>query len=301
MKQATIYALLLGFALPALAQTPNTTSAERYFPLEVGNVWEYEGFDLIGEKPIYQRRTITRDTLVAGQRYFRYDRAVLNEEGDVVGSLGALYVRFDTLATAIRVLEDVPPFDILPNCALGEDFSSGGVCEVSSDLTCEAIYGGDYDVPITIGAETVTASAKSVDTQGCELDSLFVADIGFTQFFTFGANFALRYARVGGAEYGEPFAVVTESGPDTPALALSVYPTPSSGSVTASLSLDEAQQVRFAVYDVLGRRVLSGDLGARPAGEAQHGLDAARLPAGVYLVRLTGDAGAAATARLVRQ
>jgi hypothetical protein len=67
------------------------------------------------------------------------------------------------------------------------------------------------------------------------------------------------------------------------------------------MSLDRPQRVTLAVYDVLGRRVLADDLGVHPAGEASHRLDLAALPAGVYVVRLDGDAGAWVTARIVRQ
>ncbi len=66
------------------------------------------------------------------------------------------------------------------------------------------------------------------------------------------------------------------------------------------LSLDAPQRVRLAVFDVLGRRVLSADLGWA-VGEVARRINTARLPAGVYLVRLTGDAGATATAHFVRQ
>jgi len=40
--RAVLFVLLLFLTTPILAQTPDTTSAERYFPLEVGNEWEYE-------------------------------------------------------------------------------------------------------------------------------------------------------------------------------------------------------------------------------------------------------------------
>jgi hypothetical protein len=88
--------------------------------------------------------------------------------------------------------------------------------------------------------------------------------------------------------------------PKPAAAALTVFPNPLRSDATVRFSLDRPQRVTLAVYDVLGRRLLVRDLGVQPAGEAQHRLDVASLPSGVYVVRLGGDAGTRATARIVR-
>ncbi|MEP0548356.1 MAG: T9SS type A sorting domain-containing protein [Rhodothermales bacterium] len=112
----------------------------------------------------------------------------------------------------------------------------------------------------------------------------------------------LEYARVGALEFGtERFPVAAEpTAPEESALTLAVYPNPVRGDATVRFALDVPQRVTLAVFDVLGRRVLTTDLGPQPAGEAMHRLDVARLPAGLYVVRLTGDAGTSGTARIVR-
>jgi hypothetical protein len=115
-------------------------------------------------------------------------------------------------------------------------------------------------------------------------------------------DFALRYALIDGVAYGAPaFPVVIEDAPSASGLALAVYPNPTRNVATARLTLDVPQRVTLAVFDVLGRRVHTADLGVQPAGETAHRLGLAALPAGLYVVRLAGDAGATAVTRIVRQ
>ncbi len=68
--------------------------------------------------------------------------------------------------------------------------------------------------------------------------------------------------------------------------ALGVYPTPFSDRTTVRYALEEAAEVRVAVYDVLGRRVALLADGMVEAGTHEATFEAADLPSGVYLVRL---------------
>lgn len=66
----------------------------------------------------------------------------------------------------------------------------------------------------------------------------------------------------------------------------SAFPNPAQASATIRFSLPEAQHVRLAVYDVLGRLVATLADEVRAGGEHPVRLDASGLPAGTYLVRL---------------
>ncbi|WP_420454950.1 endonuclease [Rubrivirga sp.] len=71
---------------------------------------------------------------------------------------------------------------------------------------------------------------------------------------------------------------------------VALYPNPTSGPATVALLLDAPAKVTAEVVDVLGRRVALVEAGERAVGVVQVDLDLARVPAGVYLVRLTaGD------------
>jgi hypothetical protein len=72
-----------------------------------------------------------------------------------------------------------------------------------------------------------------------------------------------------------------------------VHPNPTASRAAISLDVRTAQAVRVAVFDVLGRRVAVLHEGPLGAGAHRLRLDAAALPAGVYVVRATGDGLAA--------
>ena len=68
---------------------------------------------------------------------------------------------------------------------------------------------------------------------------------------------------------------------------LPAVPNPAASATELSFTLDAAQDVRLAVYDVLGRQVALVAEGARGAGTHTATVDASRLPSGVYVARLT--------------
>ncbi|MEM8599275.1 MAG: FG-GAP-like repeat-containing protein [Bacteroidota bacterium] len=90
----------------------------------------------------------------------------------------------------------------------------------------------------------------------------------------------------------------TAQRPDTPALA-AAYPNPFRGAATLTLTLPEAQAVRVALYDVLGREVALLHEGTASAGSLTLEVDGTRLASGVYVVRAEG-ATFVATQRLTR-
>ncbi len=84
-------------------------------------------------------------------------------------------------------------------------------------------------------------------------------------------------------------SVATTNGPEA-AFSLTVGPNPTRGDATVRFTLDRAQRARLALYDVLGREVsvVEGTFGA---GESSARLATSALPAGVYVLRLEGEAG----------
>ncbi len=291
---ATLCTLLLVLAGAVCAQTPDTTSAERYFPLEVGNVWEYNALS-----PVYgfgyERREVTGDTLVDGVRYFRYTSQWLDLDGGT-GPFQSAYLRFDTLSTEIRrSAAGGWPHDILLDFPLGAPFGS----EIDYDFSCTAVVGGGYGQTVRVGDDTVITSVKRIDTNGCEVYNAFAAGIGFVDFTTLEGSLVLYYARVGGVEYGEPFTTAGEEQPEATTGSLrEPYPNPAVGTVTVPYDLAEAAAVRLDIVDLLGRTVAVLADGVRPAGSYEVGFNAGRLAAGVYLLRLV-TSGGTATRRLV--
>jgi len=82
-----------------------------------------------------------------------------------------------------------------------------------------------------------------------------------------------------------------------------VWPTPGRGSATLSFSLTRGGVARVEIFDLAGRKRWRRVLDARPAGPQEIVLDSnvmAALPAGIYLARVSTDAGDQACGRIVR-
>ncbi len=98
----------------------------------------------------------------------------------------------------------------------------------------------------------------------------------------------------GPARFGlriEPRGATATEAPAPAAFALTgAAPNPVRASATVRFETPEAAAVRVAVFDVLGREVAVLADGERPAGRHALRLDAARLSAGVYVVRMTAGA-----------
>ncbi len=75
-------------------------------------------------------------------------------------------------------------------------------------------------------------------------------------------------------------------------------PNPAQGVVRVPYTLGASGEARVALYDALGREVAVLASGEQGAGSHEATLDASSLAAGVYVVRMTGADGFAATRRL---
>jgi hypothetical protein len=161
--------LLLAFATPAFAQDPipDTTSAWRYFPLEIGNVWEYRCLDNFCDDE--RRHSVTGDTLVSGTRYFRYDIEIFEPDGPLL-EVATLFLRFDTLSATIQGLGEGFGF----GCALDADFGTVVTC---GDFPDEyETYGGSRT--ITLSDDTFESTLKGYQCCFGDVDEHYVADIG---------------------------------------------------------------------------------------------------------------------------
>lgn len=76
-----------------------------------------------------------------------------------------------------------------------------------------------------------------------------------------------------------------------PKYSLSNYPNPFNPTTTITFNLPEKDNVKLAVYDILGREVIKLADGAYEAGEHSFQFDASNLPSGVYLYKIETSRG----------
>ena len=296
----------LGQELPANAGAvlaggaePDTTAPWRYYPLAVGNVWEYRS-----QRGVTTRKAVVGDTTVGGVNYFFLERVAFDTDGTPSAPFVQL-VRYDSTfhvdrerytnseGEGVEGLGEVPcpldsPFDIVVTF-------EGRDCAVRGDYDVSLVFGG---VEPGTGADTVRTAVKEF-AFFTGLVERFAAGVGLVLSDLEGVYQALRYYRIDGEEHGVVlFPVSNVSTPPLAGAALTIGPNPTGGAATVRLGLPAPADVRVAVYDVLGRRVATLASGALAAGTHGLPLDAAPLAPGVYVVRAEVGGGAVLVRRV---
>ncbi len=235
------------------AQLPK---ASDYFPLQVGNIWEYDH----PYQEQFQLLEVVRDTLLADSVVvYRVDRkSKFRDDPWVTGA--PYYYHYNEDSTIIyRDAIEFPqePYARLPIIDTGHGLGHTWQYLVG-DCFCT------FSVTDTGAAQFFNQSMQwlDVDIINPDYDSLvistelyrFIADIGP---FNEGLD-TLIYAKINNNEYGTPTGI--HSGYiDNPAvpndLSLQVYPNPVTSNCMITLNSNLRQVIDLKVIDVLGRTV----------------------------------------------
>ena len=279
--------LLASFALcsVARAQTPDPTDPARYYPLDVGNVWEYAyGFNF--DPPQDVRLEIVRDTIIDGNRYF------MESYGDPYSGVPddfATPIRFDSLTSTIVSWHDGQEYRYRP---------WNGVCRLDAPLGPEVdCQGNPFDVRGGLGTTVALSDSTRIQVVALKVYAspssvvfdTYAADVGLIQYSDLhhGGEMRLRYARIRGVEYGTPFAVSAEAPASGTGLALSTR------GRRLVLAAADPGPVRVDLFDVLGRHV-ARLMDARLGAETRT-LSLPTLAAGVYVARAVQGTARAST------
>ena len=214
-----LLALVL-LAIPASAQAPDTLDWRRYYPLAVGNVWEYHDAEAWG---VRFRHTLVADTVVGGHTYFvrRTDRSSLGSPAPS-GTPQVDYVRYGESGGGVVSVAslDGPPTPVRP-CSTTDLFERDLRLAFGARLACEAaadsvFVEGQYDKwwwPDVLSgtSEPVEVASMKQFTVGYVHVTTFVADIGPVRAGNLWGP-SLHYAVIDGIEYGTPEMVIEEPG-----------------------------------------------------------------------------------------
>jgi len=294
MNRFTLAAVGASF-LWALGLQAQPVDPSDYFPLAVGNLWEYE-HELYRpqteSRPVDQSRTahevyrivsssVEQDTLWYTIEFTEWGSSDLIVERDSVR------VRYDEESESVVGGAEYLLLG-LPRCLdLPPGMHDGSECWTN-------VGTGDLLDRNLFGAETVPI--KSFSTILWSFDA--VAGVGIV---TGGGGcepcnplddrdeFTLRFARIEGSEYGARIIGREEAAEIPDPRTFSVYPNPTRGLIQLEGVAGGAgagargafHEDRLEAFDLLGRRVLD----ARLTGSGQE-VDLGSLPAGIYLLKV---------------
>lgn len=237
------------------------------------------------------------------------------------GAYRRLLVRGNATLTLTAGTYALDELTISRNGALVFDVSAGPIIvqvasklQLGSDVTT-TVTGTSGPDPLLSDQVTVR-SAQSVDlsigARSSFLGTLVAPDalVRLRSSAAFRGAIAASAIEISGGvsvvEHGAPALALTASVPapttsalTAPEAGMVVAPNPVRDAAIVTFALAEGGAVRLAVLDALGREVAILAEGALRAGEHSVRLDAADLPAGVYVLRLTTPTGTS-TRRLTR-
>jgi hypothetical protein len=288
--------LLLPAAIagPAGAQAPPPWA---YYPLGVGDVWEYvepaTGSTL--------RIHVDRDTVINGRVYVVQERVRFDAMGNPIPYVPPFYrLRFDTLSThVVEPFTDGSGTEVPSRPAPCPFGATGG-----QTVDCGP-FGGAATVRQFMGGLAIGDTAlAAVEFKEYETNAALVTYAAAIGEVELSAKFEpyryLTYARVGEIEYGTPIHPVAAEPSPVRSAEIGVRPNPAWGSdhVNVALRLPASANVQAAAYDALGRRVALLHAGPLQAGLHDLTLDGARLAPGVYVVRVVIDSERTFTQRV---
>jgi hypothetical protein len=262
--------LLLSFLMVGSA----TSRSQGYYPLQKGNVWQYEDLDAPGSV-VYQEVALGETVLVNGKSYMR-----------IWSGSASDYVRqVDT-----RVYYWSPlPYDSLGWEKLWYDFSKG-----PGDTVSAVVVNGDtvdFVIVLAAGRGLFWGRELAWWTFTGNFGKIAVSDsIGVTYvLYEGGYEIRLRGAIIDGKTYGLVTGIESatyQQAAETQFL-LQNHPNPFNRSTKIQFGWPVDGRAKIAVYDILGREVAVVLDESLPAGVYQFEFDGAGLPSGVYLYRLT--------------
>ena len=269
---------------------PDTTEPWRYFPLEVGNTWEY-----LNVQGNINRRYVEKDTIIGGYQFFIMVRQNFTTGGSPIGGANRIPLRFDTLTARVLTVSVDGHVPYYFECPFDLPF---GVTELCNGQMIH--IDGGYDrllvFPRSIGDPDSVYTALKIMDNFVSDEYRFAADFGEVYHFCYECSTTgkgLQAVRLGGWDgqvYGElHFPPPVTSNEDWFSSAtennLEVWPNPARSSISLQLRLPEAAQVHVSVLDLLGREVLTWE-GTIAGSEETIELDVRALATGSYIVRM---------------
>lgn len=275
---------------------PDPFDWRRFFPLEIGNIWEYE---VLEGAPLV-RAQIVGDTVVLNRSYY-----VLEEKTPLPGGnfIEKFYLRYDSAGVVVSLVDieadsvnyplELPVTDLrFPSMHnyLNLQASIGDTLFYN-----EEIIPGLFQV-LPYGSDQLYISGELAETEEikcynfpCCWISCYAADIGWINGGSL-QQYRLTYAKVNGKEIGTLRATAIETAEESPGDIFTVeaiFPNPFVDAATVQYELKETASLQIELFNSLGQRLFSDGLATQAAGRYEYTIQRSGLSSGVYYLRLT--------------
>ena len=289
--------LLLGGASLLFAQDdpiPDTLDWRQYYPLQIGNAWEYvdDNFPIVAF-PKYRYEEIVGDSVINDRTYFVLRELYYDTETESVDTLFT-YRRYDeSQQTVVELSTRDYSEHSFPFCSFAVAFPPAHEEHVVDCQGLDVVVAGGYtDRYLHIGPDSIHVSAEKVFCLGgaCVEYNYGVGDVGGQSEGGYNVT-KLRFLRIDGQEYGDGSVILSET---TPALrnqnpGVSLYPNPARDWLRINLGGPFSVAHTISIYDILGRRIRTHMYEAGGAGEWQ--VDVRAWAPGAYVVRVMSERG----------
>ena len=230
-----------------------------YFPLNVGDIWDYIKHRMMDDCPMdYLCFEVLNDTNINGKRYANFCWDSFRSSSPFIRADSFRVFEYDTVDQKEYVLFDF----------------------TASDMDTISIHGTNIIIafsPLSFMVIDTTVSDSYVYTI---IDSVGIVNVGHD------CVYDLHKAIVNGRQvYPTSVENLDLSIPKLPSLSQN-YPNPFNPSTKITSSIPSECQVSLKVYDILGREVSTLIQGKKEPGEYSVTWNAEGLPNGVYFYRL---------------
>lgn len=311
MKPILFFLMIILAAAPAIhAQTQEEIDeALKFYPLQVGNYWEYryasvdEQFPVFNDTTYYSIEVIADTTLSNGVKYqvlqsvnmgmvylpHHEVEASFNEHGQRVNKY---FERIDSLTANIyqwKPIEGNPFHEVMIDSLLLQPTEESSA--VRWPFGVYTIRIPQMDEVLVFGSVYEAISMTMIDAIPVFYvlaSGLGIAYIESGEGFSYGKIDAIYFRDHEGNEYGDAVHVNTPVIPEIPQTSAlhANYPNPFNPATTIPFELSEASQVRLEVYDMLGRRVALLVNETHQPGRHTAVFDAGSISSGMYIARL---------------
>lgn len=273
-----IFLLLLPL-IPTLSQSNELQEALKFFPLQVGNYWQYKitksqyGGTKI-ENWIGFVEVMSDTSMSNGKKYYR-----MKDERKMGFAYASGFIRVDSSNGNIysySIPNEIKIDSLLAKKGDGVDREN---CHIVSEDTTKLLFGMTYKTRyirqncITSYEETEWEYAEGIG----EIKRVFV-----DKMYIINYKAEILYAKVDGREYGTKSNLQYNYELPRKIYLAQNYPNPFNSSTIIEYYLPNPSNVIIVLYDALGRKVDTIVNGEHAAGEYSILLNAERLSAGIY-------------------